>query len=57
MKKIKIYKDNKIILSLIVNDYEIDSYSNSVDIICNINEIETTYSIPLNKGYKLFVEL
>ena len=57
MKNLKIYKGEDLILSICVNDYEIDSYSNSVDIICKVEEIETTYTIPVNKGYKLFVEL
>lgn len=62
MKKIEIYKQNEdkqdeLQLSLLVSDYEINSYTNSFEIACKIEEIEATYSIPLNKGYKIVAEV
>ena len=57
MKKIEIYKEDELQLSTIVNDYEINTYTNSFDVVCKIEEIEITYSIPLNKGYKIIAEI
>ena len=56
MKKIEIYKENELQLSAVVTDYEINTYVNSFEIVCKIEEIEITYSIPLNKGYKIIAE-
>lgn len=57
MKKIEIYKDDELQLSIIVSDYQINTYINSFEITCKVNEIETNYNIPLNKGYKVIVEI
>jgi hypothetical protein len=57
MKKIEIYKENELQLSAIVTEYEINTYVNSFEIVCKIEEIEITYSIPLNKGYKIIAEV
>ena len=57
MKKIEIYKEDKLQLSTVVTDYEIDTYTNSFEVVCKIEEIEITYSIPLNKGYKIIAEV
>ena len=57
MKKIEIYKEDELQISTIVTDYEINTYTNSFDFICKIGEIEITYSVPLNKGYKIIVEV
>jgi hypothetical protein len=57
MKKIEIYKENELQLSAAVTEYEINTYVNSFEIVCKIEEIEITYSIPLNKGYKIIAEV
>lgn len=57
MKKIEIYKDDKLLLLKLVNDYEINTYTNSFEIACRIEEMEITYTIPLNKGYKITVQV
>lgn len=57
MKKIEIYKDDELQLSTIVTDYQIDTYTNSFEVVCKIEEIEITYSVPLNKGYKITVDV
>ena len=57
MKKIEIYKDDKLQLSTIVTDYEINTYTNSFEVVCKIEEIEITYNVPLNKGYKIIAEI
>ena len=57
MKKIEIYKEDKLQVTTFVNDYEINTYTNSFDVVCKIEEIELTYSIPLNKGYKIIAEI
>ena len=57
MKKIEIYKEDKLVLVTVVTDYDINTYINSFDIICKIEEIEVTYTIPLNKGYKIVAEI
>ena len=56
MKKIQIYKES-LQISVIVDEYEIITYVNSFDIICKIGDIEITYSIPLNKDYKIMIEV
>ncbi len=57
MKKIEIYREDKLLLVTVVTDYEINTYVNSFDIICKIEEIEVTYTIPLNKGYKIVADV
>lgn len=57
MKKLEIYKENDLLMSTLINDYDINTYVNSVDIATKIGEIEITYNIPLNKGYKIVVEI
>lgn len=57
MKKIEIYKEDELQLSIVVTDYEINTYTNSFEVVCKIEEIEATYSIPLNKGYKISAEV
>lgn len=57
MKKIEIYKKEELQLCSVVNDYEINTYTNSIEVVCKIEEIEITYSVPLNKGYKIVVDV
>lgn len=57
MKKIEIYKENELQLSAVVTDYEINTYTNSFEIVCKIEEIQITYNIPFNKGYKIIAEI
>ena len=57
MKKIEIYKDDELQLSTFVANYEINTYTNSFEFVCKIEEIEITYSVPLNKGYKITAEV
>ena len=57
MKKIEIYKDDELQLSTVITDYEINTYTNSFEVVCKIEELEITYNIPLNKGYKIVAEL
>ena len=57
MKKIEIYKDDELQLSTIVTDYDITIYTNSFEVVCKIEEIEITYSVPLNKGYKIIADV
>lgn len=57
MKKIEIYKEDELKISILVNDCEIYTYINSIDITCKIDDVETSYSIPLNKGYKIVFEV
>ncbi len=57
MKKIEIYKDDELQLSTVVTDYEINTYTNSFEVVCKIEEIQITYSIPFNKGYKIIAEI
>ena len=57
MKKIEIYKDDELKLSTVVTDYEINTYTNSFEVVCKIEEIEITYSVPLNKGYKIIADV
>ena len=56
MKKIEIYLKDEIVLSIHVEDYEISTYTNAIEISCHVGKIESTYSVPLNEGYKLIVE-
>lgn len=57
MKKIEIYKDDELQLSTVITDYEINTYTNSFEIVYKIEELEIQYNIPLNKGYKIVAEL
>lgn len=57
MKKIEIYKNDELIVSTNANDYDIESYSSSFEIKCEYEELSVTYTIPLNKGYKLVIEI
>ena len=57
MKKIEIYKDDELQLSTVVTDYEINTYTNSFEVVCKIEEIEITYSVPLNKGYRIIADV
>lgn len=57
MKKIEIYKEEALVVLLLVDTYEINTYINSFEVTCKLNGIEISYSIPLNKGYKLVVEI
>ena len=57
MKKIEIYKEDELQLSIVVTDYEINTYANAFEVVCKINELEATYNVPLNKGYKIIAEV
>ena len=57
MKKIEIYKDDELKLSTVVTDYEINTYTNSFEVVCKNEEIEIAYNIPLNKGYKIIADV
>ena len=57
MKKIEIYKNDELLVSTEANDYEIERYTESLEIKCEYEEIDVSYTIPLNKGYKLVVEI
>ena len=57
MKKLEIYKEDELQLSILVADYEIVSYINSLEVTCKIEELEANYTIPVNKGYKIVAEV
>jgi len=57
MKRIEIYLKEELILSILVEDYEINTYTNAFEIECHIKEVSTTYSIPLNKGYRIVADV
>lgn len=57
MKRIEIYKEDDLKLSILVNDFNITTYINSIEISCKIDDIDTTYTIPFNKGYKVIFEV
>ncbi len=57
MKKIEIHKEDKLLLVTFVTDYEINTYTNSFEIVCKNNGIEITYNIPLNEGYNVVVDI
>ncbi len=57
MKRIEIYKEDKLMISMPVDKYDITTYNSSFDIACKIDDIEITYSLPINKGYKIAIEL
>lgn len=57
MKKIEIYKGEELLVSTEANDYDIEKYVNSFEIKCEYEEIDVTYTIPLDKGYKLVIEI
>ena len=57
MKKFEIYLNDELILSTLVEKYDITIYTNSFDIECTIKELKITYSLPLNKGYKIIADI
>ena len=57
MKKIEIYKNNELQISIVVTDYEINTYTNQFEIVSKIEELQITYSFPFNKGYKIVAEI
>lgn len=57
MKKIEIYLKDELILSILVEKYEITQYTSSVDIEYVTKEVKATYSIPLNKGYRIVADI
>ena len=57
MKKIEIYLNDDLILSILVEDYEVNTYTNAFEIECTIKELKTTYSMPLNKGYRIVADI
>lgn len=57
MKKIEIYFKNELILSTLVDDYQIDTYTNTIEFHSKIKEIEVTYSIPVNKEYRIVADI
>ena len=57
MQEILIYKEDKLLLTLLAIDYEIDAHTNTYKFVYKIDEIEITYSVPLNKGYKIIAEI
>jgi len=57
MKKIEIYFKDEIILSTLVEDYNLDTYTNALELHCKFKEIEVTYSIPVNKEYRIVADI
>lgn len=57
MKKFEIYLNDELIISTLVEDYNVNTYTNSFDIECTIKELKITYSLPLNKGYKIIADI
>lgn len=57
MKKIEIYFKEELILSTLVEDYQIDTYTNTIEFHSKIKEIEITYSIPVNKEYRIVADI
>ena len=57
MQEILIYKEDKLLLSLFAIDYEINTHTNTYKFVYKIDEIEITYSVPLNKGYKIIADV
>lgn len=57
MKRVEIFKEDELKLSILVNEYDITIYTNSFEVTCKVDDIETSYSIPLNKGYKIVAEV
>lgn len=57
MKKLEIYKNDSLMLSLLVEKYEIITYEGSVDVITKCEDVDITYSISKNKDYKIIVEI
>lgn len=39
MKKIEIYKEDELSLSTVITDYEINTYTNSFEVVYKINDI------------------
>lgn len=57
MKKIEIYKEDELKLSMLVDGYTMTSCNNSVNITYKVDDVEASWSIPFNKGYKLMIDL
>lgn len=57
MKKIEIYLKEELIFSMLVEDYELNTYTNGIDIECKIKELTITYSLPTNKGYRILADV
>lgn len=57
MKKIEIYLKDELVLSMLVESYIIDTYVNSFEINCKVEEVQITYSMPLNKGYRIVADV
>lgn len=57
MKKIEIYKKDALTLVIIVDSYEINTYTNSFELVCKHGDIDITYNIPLDEGYRVTVEI
>ena len=56
MKKIEIYLKDELVLSMLVESI-IDTYVNSFEINCKVEEVQITYSMPLNKGYRIVADV
>lgn len=52
-KELKIYKEDVVILSLVIEACDITTYSKSVDITCTFSGLTITLSIPLEQDYKI----
>lgn len=57
MKKLEIYLKEELIFSMLVEDYELNTYTNEIDIVCKIKELAITYSLPTNKGYRILADV
>ena len=57
MKKLEIYFKDELILATVVEDYNLDTYTNALELHCKFKEVEVTYSIPVNKGYKIIADI
>ena len=56
-RNLKIYLNDEIVMAILVDDYDINTYTNSMEITCHIEGIEATYNIPLNKGYRVVADI
>lgn len=57
MKKIEIFKKEELTLLIFVDSYEINTYTNSFELVCKYGDIDITYNIPLDSGYRVTVEV
>ena len=57
MKKLEIYLKEELIFSMLVEDYELNTYTNEIDVVCKIKELTITYSLPTNKGYRILADV